>query len=76
LVVNNILGDTAQAAAKINPAFYAIHYLKLGTFVVYASFSGKVSAANQHAFSHLHSPMTQDQIKDLKGRAEALRRYL
>lgn len=27
-------------------------------------------------FTHTTFPMTQDQVKELKGRAEALRRYL
>jgi hypothetical protein len=33
-------------------------------------------AANSYIHNTLFVPMTHEQVKDLKGRAEALRRYL
>ena len=49
---------------------------ELGTFAFYAGCSlAKLYHFFVASFIFL-SPMTQDQIKDLKGRAEALRRYL
>lgn len=49
--------------------------LKFGTFAIQSFFRVSLRYCHRPPFT-ISPTMTQDQIKDLKGRAEALRRYL
>ena len=72
-------GCSPDFVAKI--LAFCAHYesprWNMGTFVIQQFLRVLPPCPSRRAYAPFISPtMTQDQIKDLKGRAEALRRYL